>query len=125
MHTEHEHANLWWNLGAGAAVVGAAGVGWSLAQVAGAAAASGAVLLGAGAIRWAFVQRAGEIDAPELEPADPDGATHAPWATPKLSGFYKTDPTKSDTRIAIGEGGTKSGVYPLNRATRSRTGTDL
>ncbi len=116
-----------WILPAGAAVVGAAGVGWSLAQIAGAAAAGGAALLGAVAIRWATAQNAKpEQPAPHQPHEQPHDQPHhgADWVAPKLSGFYKDDP-RSETRSALLDSGTRSGLYPLNRAPRSRTGTDL
>ncbi|MBS0197249.1 MAG: hypothetical protein JSR77_10870 [Planctomycetes bacterium] len=112
-----------WILPAGAAVVGAAGVGWSLAQIAGAAAAGGAALLGAVAIRWATAQNA-KPEQPAQQPPH-EQPNHGPdWVAPKLSDFYKDEP-RSETRSALLDSGTRSGLYPLNRAPRSRTGTDL
>lgn len=123
-------SKTWWTIGSGAAAFGAAGVGWSLADVAGAAAAGGAVLAGVLAIRWAMTQRQ---PAPPGETAATTG--HAPgresqtghgpdWAAPKLAGFYKSDAYKSDTRTALTDSGTKSGMFVV-KAPRSRTGTDL
>ncbi|MBL9001014.1 MAG: hypothetical protein JNK25_07755 [Phycisphaerae bacterium] len=114
-----EPGKVWWMIGASAAVIGAAGVGWSLADLAGAAAAGCAVLMGIFAVRWATSQRAptesGEGDRAKAGEA---------WGDPKIAGFYKGDSYKSDTRTALSDSGTRSGMYVV-KAPRSRTGVDL
>ncbi|MBX3410226.1 MAG: hypothetical protein KF859_10115 [Phycisphaeraceae bacterium] len=98
-----------WYAGATLLAVGAAGVGWSLAQVAGAACGFVAVAAVAVVMRQRTLRKAA---------AGTHAGNHAD-VTPKVATNYS-----SQTHTALLDSGTRSGVHPIgSRSTRGlRTG---
>lgn len=102
-----------WYAGAALLAVGAAGVGWSLAQVAGAACGFVAVATVAVVMRLRTLRKAAAAHY-----AGTHAGNHAD-VTPKVATNYS-----SQTHTALLDSGTRSGVHPIgSRSTRGlRTG---